>query len=311
MPGTLKKEDIFCGGGCMLPLYTETKNNLQIELRQSVHASPHLHKSLEFVYVMKGTLELGVGDMLYHMEEGDLGIVFPELIHHYQVFDSSECMAYYLLASPSMADAFGSVMQQKSPEYPVIAAENVHPDIRYALDTLYKLDQGSSLYYKWRPEGSPENRIREVLQQAYVNVIMARCLPCITLIDKSMVGSDDIIYRMVSYITGKFREPLTLTQMAHDLGISPYALSRIFSGTFHRNFNQYLNEVRLEYAAELLHRTDEPITDICMDVGFGSQRTFNRVFMEHFHTSPREFRSHQWAADEAHVRGKDTETRRA
>ena len=291
----------------MLPLYTETKNNLQIELRPSVHASPHLHKSLEIVYVTKGTLELGVGENLYHMETGDLGVVFPELIHHYQVFDSAECEAYYLLASPSMADAFGSVMHQKSPEYPVIAAEKVHPDIRYALDTLYDLEKDIPIHYKWQTEKSSKDRIREVLQQAYVNVIMARSLPCITLIDKSMVGSDDIIYRMVSYITGKFRESLTMTQMAHDLGISPYALSRIFSGTFHRNFNQYLNEVRLEYAAELLHRTDEPITDICMDVGFWSQRTFNRVFMEHFHTSPREFRNHQWAADAVREQGRGEE----
>lgn len=289
----------------MLPLYTETKHNLQIELRPSVHVSPHLHKSLEFVYVTKGTLELGVGENLYHMETGDLGVVFPELIHHYQVFDHSVCEAYYLLASPSMADAFGSIMKQKSPEHPVIAAADVHPDVRYAMDTLYSLEQDSPFPYKWRQEESSQDRIREVLQQAYVNVIMARCLPCIKLVDKATVGSDDIIYRMVSYITGRFREPLTMTRMAHDLGISPYALSRIFSGTFHRNFNQYLNEVRLEYAAELLHRTDEPITDICMDVGFGSQRTFNRVFMDHFHTSPREFRNHQWAADAVRKKNAD------
>ncbi|MGN0362819.1 MAG: helix-turn-helix domain-containing protein [Bilifractor sp.] len=292
----------------MLPLYTETKNNLQIELRPSVHVSPHLHKSLEFVFVTKGTLELGVGENLYHMSTGDLGVIFPELIHHYQVFDDTECEAYYLLASPSMADAFGSIMKQKSPEVPVIAAGDVHPDIRYALDTLYSLEQDSPFPFKRRMEESSQDRVREVLQQAYVNVIMARCLPCMTLVDKDTVGSDDIIYRMVSYITGKFREPLTMTRMAHDLGISPYALSRIFSGTFHRNFNQYLNEVRLEYAAELLHRTDEPITDICMDVGFGSQRTFNRVFMDHFHTSPREFRNHQWAADA--VRSKTTDWNR-
>lgn len=33
--------------------------------------------------------------------------------------------------------------------------------------------------------------------------------------------------------------------MAKDLGVSKYVLSRVFSKTFHRNFNQYLNDARL------------------------------------------------------------------
>ena len=46
----------------------------------------HLHQAMELVYVIKGSLELGVGLELYHMEEGDIGLVFPDVIHHYQVF---------------------------------------------------------------------------------------------------------------------------------------------------------------------------------------------------------------------------------
>ena len=79
--------------------------------------------------------------------------------------------------------------------------------------------------------------------------------------------------------------------MAADLGFSPYTLSRVFSGTFHKNFNQYLNEVRLEYACSLLLYTNQTITDVFMNAGFESQRTFNRVFNEQFHMSPREYRN--------------------
>lgn len=78
--------------------------------------------------------------------------------------------------------------------------------------------------------------------------------------------------------------------MANDLGYSPYTLSRVFSGTFHKNFNQYLNEVRLEYTCSLLLYTNQTITDVYMNAGFESQRTFNRVFSERFRMSPREYR---------------------
>ena len=79
--------------------------------------------------------------------------------------------------------------------------------------------------------------------------------------------------------------------MAKDLGISKFTLSRVFSGTFHRNFNQYLNEQRLNYVCVHLECTDKSITDIWLDAGFDSQRTFNRVFRERYRMTPREYRS--------------------
>ena len=59
----------------------------------------------------------------------------------------------------------------------------------------------------------------------------------------------------------------------------------------HRNFNQFLNEQRLNYVTVHLECTDESITDICMDAGFESQRTFNRAFRERYRMTPREYRT--------------------
>ncbi len=98
------------------------------------------------------------------------------------------------------------------------------------------------------------------------------------------------IIRNLAIFLHIFKESVTLSCMAHDLGCSPYVLSRVFSGTFHRNFNQYLNSVRLDYACALLKHTSQPITEILLNSGFESQRTFNRVFREFYHMSPREYR---------------------
>ena len=37
--------------------------------------------------------------------------------------------------------------------------------------------------------------------------------------------------------------------------------------------------------------TGKSITDICLDAGVESQRTFNRVFRERYRMTPREYRS--------------------
>ena len=78
--------------------------------------------------------------------------------------------------------------------------------------------------------------------------------------------------------------------MATDLGISKYVLSRAFSKTFHRNFSQYLNDARINYAVSAIENTNDTLLDIAMESGFDSQRTFNRVFKDRFHMSPSEYR---------------------
>ncbi len=263
----------------MLPLYEENKDSPEIYLKKSTHLPPHLHKSIECVYVTEGTLELGTGHELFHMETGDFAIIFPDLIHHYQVFDPQCCMSLYLLISPALSGIHQPVLQNLCPKNPVISSQNLHPDILYIMNSLRRQASGEL----------PKDEF--FLYQAYLQIILARSLPFYELIKKDTIGSDDIIYQTVSYIAAHFKEHFTLTDMARDLGFSPYALSRVFSGTFHKNFNQYLNETRLDYACALLSHTDQTITEAYENAGFDSQRTFNRVFRQRYHLSPRQYRT--------------------
>lgn len=259
--------------------YYETKeHNLEITLKTSVHVPPHLHHSLECIYVTKGSLELGIGEELYHMGTHDFGIVFPDTIHHYQIFDTPDSQAVYLLVSPSLTGAFSEDLQNHCPKNPVILAENVHPDIPRALSDLLEIRQ------------TPYS---EILYQAFTQIILARSFPHFQLTSRTSLARHDIVFDIVSYMTGHYMEDISLTQMAKDLGYSPYALSRVFSSTFHTNFNQYLNELRLGCAIGLLENTSESITEIALNSGFTSLRTFNRVFKDRFRLSPREYRNKQ------------------
>ena len=82
--------------------------------------------------------------------------------------------------------------------------------------------------------------------------------------------------------------------MASALGVNKFELSKVFSGIFHTNFNQYLNEIRLNYATSLLENTKMRITDIYLEAGFESQRTFNRVFRQKYGRTPSEYRKTWW-----------------
>lgn len=254
--------------------YEEMKVDFGSFHRISRHMPPHLHNSIEFVYVTEGTLELGTGYELHHMEKGDLAIVFPEVIHHYQVFSKKTSTAYYIYASQNMSGPFLEQMQKYCLQIPVVRKEKLHRDVVNAIECLSK-----------------EKDLNSVIIQAYVQIILSRCISQLNLVEKSSIGSSDIVYLSVSYILNHFQEQITLSKMAADIGVSKYVLSRVFSGTFHRNFNQYLNEARLNYACSLLENTDRTVTDICMESGFESQRTFNRAFRQCYRMTPREYRS--------------------
>ena len=125
---------------------------------------------------------------------------------------------------------------------------------------------------------------------AYVQIILAHVFTEMQMIDKSTVGRDDLIYNAVEYVAKNFREKISLEKMAYDLCVSKYVLSRMFAKTFHCNFSKYVNGVRLNYAVAALENTMDSITNICLDCGFESQRTFNRVFKDRYKITPREYR---------------------
>ena len=254
-------------------VYEDTKEEILAIGRRAKHQPPHLHQTLELVYVMKGSLELGVGLELFHMEEGDIGLVFPDVNHHCQVFSEQYSEVLYINIPTRTLGTYEELLKRKAPVYPVIKYGELPSEIYPAIQSM---------------KGSVPKNIWIV--QAYLQVIFVRCIPLLTLTEKSQVGSNDLIYQTVSYISANFRKSFLLEDMAKDLGVSKYVLSRVFSKTFHRNFNQYLNDARLGYAKQRLENTNDPITNICLDSGFESQRTFNRVFKEKYMVSPSEYR---------------------
>ena len=264
----------------MILSYENKNSNITVECKKPTHFPPHIHEAIEMVYIIKGSLELGVGQELYHMEKGDFAIVFPNLIHHYQVFQSGDNKALYMLISPKLISNYMDEIQKNCPASPVICKESLHIDIVKAVKALVDVDK---------------NNIR--LVQAYIQMIFAHVFSQVDMVSKETVGSDDLVYKAVEYVAKNFRNKISLEQMAYDLGVSKFVLSRVFSKTFHCNFTNYVNGIRLNYAISMLDGTKDAITNICYECGFESQRTFNRVFKERYRMTPREYRTQKYVMD--------------
>ena len=77
-----------------------------------------------------------------------------------------------------------------------------------------------------------------------------------------------------------YAEPLDVSAVAAVAHVSPAHFSRSFRAVFGETPHRYLQRRRVERAMFLLRETERSITDICLDVGFGSLGTFSRTFRD-------------------------------
>ena len=113
----------------MMPVYVEKQDRVYLTEKVSRHAPPHLHNCLEIVAITKGTLEIGMGQELFHTEKGDIAIIFPDVIHYYQAFGEKNGRASYIWAAPKPTQYFAETLKNYCPDNPVIRKERLHQDI--------------------------------------------------------------------------------------------------------------------------------------------------------------------------------------
>ena len=99
---------------------------------------------------------------------------------------------------------------------------------------------------------------------------------------------------VIRHMQENFRRDLTAREVAGMVGLDPRYFSHQFCRVFGRRFTEYLNEMRLHYAAHLLESTDHTVQYVAHDAGFGSENHFYALFKRTYHLSPHAFRKQQF-----------------
>jgi len=92
------------------------------------------------------------------------------------------------------------------------------------------------------------------------------------------------------WIHANYASPLPLESMAEKAQLNRQHFLRMFRGCFGITPHQYLMDVRLASARELLTGTTEPVSAICRMTGFESPASFSSLFRSRFGASPKAYR---------------------
>ena len=96
--------------------------------------------------------------------------------------------------------------------------------------------------------------------------------------------------QMLEWIDNHIEKPIRLDDLAASANICPRECQRIFSTYLHCSPMEYLRRRRLYFAADLLCRTDAPVTDIALRCGFSSPSYFSNQFKLLVGKTPTEYR---------------------
>jgi AraC-like DNA-binding protein len=94
-----------------------------------------------------------------------------------------------------------------------------------------------------------------------------------------------------SFLAARLSEPVLLTEVAREVGSSPFNFARIFQQQTGIPVHRYLTLLRLRVSLERLSDADEDLTTLALDLGFSSHSHFTSVFKDEFGVTPSEIRA--------------------
>ena len=104
---------------------------------------------------------------------------------------------------------------------------------------------------------------------------------------------NQILQKAMDYICENYTMSITLNELAEHTYVSTYYLSRMFKKELGKNFVEYLNEVRIDKAKELLKDNKYKTYEVAELVGIQDPHYFSKIFKKYVNMTPTEYKDSQ------------------
>lgn len=228
----------------------------------------HRHEFYEFEYVSEGEGEYILNGQSFNLKKGDLVFVTPMDLHSYNKGN----------------EKFRTITVKFIPERLCHLLRDITKFEAFIMPCDEELKNAFIIIKNERTsENYTDFAIKNALER--ILVLILRTKGTVLMPDKELDFG-----QIIGYINKNFRNTLTLEKVSEKCGYSNAHFCRQFKKTTGKTFVEYLNDIRVIHAKNLLVTTNMSITDISYDCGFGSVRNLNREFLKRCGCPPNEFR---------------------
>ena len=128
-----------------------------------------------------------------------------------------------------------------------------------------------------------ENELYEWFSARITNV-------CHNILTKKEDNAVDIIKNAQVYIAQNYSKDLILDDVSKELQLSPYYFSKLFKKRTGKTFIEYVTDLRIEKAKELLRNSNKSMKEICIEIGYTDPNYFSRTFKKNTGVTPSEYK---------------------
>lgn len=120
--------------------------------------------------------------------------------------------------------------------------------------------------------------------------IIEMVMECVSTESVADANARSKIQMAIGYIQEHFAENLTVNVLAEHYGMSPNYFSSMFKKEMSRSAVNYITELRINQARELLYHSELSVVDISKKVGYEDSQYFFRVFKKYLGMTPLQYR---------------------
>ncbi|MEK5031763.1 AraC family transcriptional regulator [Paenibacillus sp. FSL R7-0302] len=239
-----------------------------------------------YLYIVRGSASLLIDDSRYEISgatvfHGGKGTTI-KLLKTHEILDYYLIMYRSTLTLPARRN-LTAVLERSKPFTGIYHFTPVHPLLLYEI-----LDQ---MYGDWQTRRALEHLHVKVLFYQWVHELLHQMQE-----QELHPLRADVLDQAVRYMHDSYSRPFTLDTLADTLGTSPRTLSRLFRMRLQTSPAQYLVQIRMDKARELLLGTEATLHDIAAAVGYPDAYSFGKMFKKHFGNSPVRYKNSEQAA---------------
>lgn len=246
---------------------------IQVACERNVIFRRQVHYCMEIVLTFSGVMDLEIGGEAYSLEPGEAVFILPLEPHAF--LSRRENRTCILDFEQDTVPAFAEFLQNKVPVKRKIRL----PDTLLAyFDSLLSKDGAVRSWDLLTAQAVLGPLVSEFSRRGSFEVGESH--------------RDSAFLEALRVIHGGYNEKLSLAAVARQVGLMPETLSRKFHALAGVTFGSYVRHLRVLHACDLL-RQGSNATEAAMASGFGSVRSFNRVFEELTGITPTEYKKTQ------------------
>ena len=252
---------------------------------------PHWDDEFEFIYVLSGMMEFRVRQKAFLVSSGEGFFLNTGEIHSACAYQSYDCrFVIYRICPSVLFQTEDNPLYQKyikplvdHPSFGFLTLVPKVPWQKYILEMIRKMNDICD-----RPVDGYELKINhfvnEIFYYIFHNVNLSKEL--------SLKESRDLerMKDVMIYLNKTIDQKHTLADIASYCHLSNSECCRLFQRNVHLSPVDYLNQLRLEKAKELLEDTDTRIYRIAEETGFGKADYFINKFVQVYGITPNQYR---------------------